>query len=225
LVAESTEAYDRYEFHRVYHLVNGFCAVEISSFYIDVMKDPLYTLAPNSAERRSAQTAIYEAVRVLAKLIAPVMPFTADEVWSFLPARDVESVHLAEFPTVDEAARDEALEARWEKLLKLRQAATLELEKARQSKAIGKSLEAQVEIEPGTEDDRKLLEDFGTQLETLLIVSQARVGKVTGSEMRVKVAPATGRKCVRCWRWTQDVGSDAAHPEICGRCAEAVKQR
>ena len=101
LVADVTDAYEKLEFHRVYHLVNAFCAVEISSFYVDVMKDPLYTLAPDSAERRSAQTAIFEVVATLAKLIAPVMPFTADEVWNFLPGRETESVHLAEFPKAD----------------------------------------------------------------------------------------------------------------------------
>ena len=107
------EAYENYEFHRVYHLVNAFCAVEISSFYVDVMKDPLYTLAPNSAERRSAQTAIFETVATLAKLIAPVMPFTADEVWNFLPGRETESVHLAKFPEGRPRLRDEELEQRW----------------------------------------------------------------------------------------------------------------
>ena len=133
LVADLTEAYESLEFHRVYHLVNAFCAVEISSFYVDVMKDPLYTLAPNSADRRSAQTAIFETVATLAKLIAPVMPFTADEVWGFLPGRETESVHLAKFPVADARRRDTELEARWERLLTVRRVASLELEKARQA--------------------------------------------------------------------------------------------
>ena len=224
LVAELGEAYENFELHRVYHLVNAFCAVEISSFYVDVMKDLLYTLSPNSPERRSAQTAIHQTVASLAKLIAPVMPFTAEEVWSFLPAREAESVLLAAFPVADEKQRDKQLEARWEKLLEVRRAASLELEKARQNKAIGKSLEAQVEIEPDTEATRQLLQDFGPLLETVLIVSQARVGKLTDGQLRVKVTPAAGKKCVRCWRWSEDVGADQKHPELCGRCVEVIQQ-
>jgi isoleucyl-tRNA synthetase len=222
LIADVTDAYEKLEFHRVYHLVNAFCAVEISSFYVDVMKDPLYTLAPNSADRRSAQTAIFEAVTTLAKLIAPAMPFTADEVWAFLPGRETESVHLAKFPVADAKCRDTELEARWERLLEVRRVASLELERARQAGQIGKSLEAQVEIEPDNEATRQLLEKLGPALETVLIVSQVRVARSTGNELRVKVGPAPGRKCVRCWRWTEDVGVDAAHPELCGRCAKVV---
>ena len=225
LVADLTEAYENLEFHRVYHLVNAFCAVEISSFYVDVMKDPLYTLAPNSAERRSAQTAIFETVATLAKVLAPIVPFTADEVWSFLPARETESVHLAKFPVADAKRRDTELEARWERLLEVRRVASLELEKARQGKTIGKSLEARVEIEANNDATRDLLSALGSALETVLIVSQVQVAPLTGGELRVKVSPASGRKCVRCWRWTEDVGADAAHPELCGRCAEVVKQR
>jgi isoleucyl-tRNA synthetase len=223
LVADVTEAYETMEFHRVYHLVNAFCAVEISSFYVDVMKDPLYTLAANSADRRSAQTAIFEAVATLAKLIAPVMPFTADEVWCCLPGRETESVHLAKFPVADATRRDAELEARWERLLTVRRVASLELEKARQGKTIGKSLEAQVEIEPDNEATRDWLEGLGPMLETVLIVSRVQVARPTGNELRVRVSPAPGRKCTRCWRWTEDVGANAAHPELCGRCVDVVR--
>ncbi len=223
LVAELTEAYERFEFHRVYHLVNGFCAVELSSFYVDVMKDLLYTLAPHSAERRSAQAAMHATVSTLAKLIAPVMPFTAEEVWSFLPGREAESVHLAAFPTVDAKLRDGALEERWERLLAVRSAVALELEKARQSGLIGKSVEAQVEIAPDNDETKKLLEGFGSLLETVLIVSAVRLAAPTGNAVQVKVSRASGQKCVRCWRWTTDVGTDAAHAQLCGRCAEVVK--
>ena len=225
LLGDLTEAYENLEFHRVYHLVNAFCAVEISSFYVDVMKDPLYTLAPNSAERRSAQTAIFETVAVLAKVLAPILPFTADEVWNSLPGRETESVHLAKFPVVDAQRRDADLEARWERLLEVRRIASLELEKARQSGTIGRSREAQVEIEANNDATRELLSKLGSVMETVLIVSQVRVAPTTGGELRVKVGPAAGSKCVRCWRWTEDVGADAAHPELCGRCAEVVKQR
>jgi isoleucyl-tRNA synthetase len=224
LVAELTDAYENFEFHRVYHPINAFCAVELSSFYVDVTKDLLYTLAPHSRERRSAQTAIYRTVATLAELIAPVMPFTAEEVWGNLPARATESVHLANFPAVDESLRDENLEARWERLMEVRRAASLELERARQNGTIGKSLEAAVLIEPDSESTRELLANIGPLLESVLIVSQAKVGQLTGSDLRVTVTPATGRKCVRCWRWTEDVGADQSHPELCGRCADVLKQ-
>jgi isoleucyl-tRNA synthetase len=223
LVADLTEAYETYEFHRVYHAVNAFCAVELSSFYVDVTKDLMYTLSPHSPERRSAQTAMHRTVATLAKLLAPVLPFTAEEVWSYLPGREAESVHLAEFPAVDAARRDQKLEARWEKLLQVRSAAALELEKARQAGQIGKSLEAQVEIEPDNAETQQILQGLGPWLETVLIVSQAKVGKLTSGQLRVKVSAADGQKCARCWRWTNDVGSDAAHRQLCGRCAEVVK--
>ena len=223
LVADLNEAYERFEFHRVYHLVNAFCAVDLSSFYVDVMKDFLYTLAPNSAERRSAQTAILQTVSALAKLLAPVMPFTADEVWSFLPGRETESVHLAKLPVADEKLRDRELEARWDKLLDVRRVAAVELEKARQAGTIGKSLEAQVELQPDSDATRGLLENLRPVLDTVLIVSDVRLGSVAG-ELKATVRRAGGKKCVRCWRWRDDVGVDPAHAELCGRCAAVMKQ-
>ncbi len=225
LLADLTAAYENYEFHRVYHAVNAFCAVELSSFYVDVTKDLMYTLSPHSPERRSAQTAMHRTAVTLAKLLAPVMPFTADEVWSFLPGRESESVHLTEFPPVDVRLRDEKLEARWEKLRQVRSVVALELEKARQAGTIGKSLEAQVEIEADSAATQELLQGVGPLLETVLIVSQAKVGKLTGSQLRVKVSAAEGQKCVRCWRWTRDVGGNAAHPQLCARCADVVSQK
>ena len=223
LVGEVTEAYERFEFHRVYHLVNAFCAVELSSFYVDVMKDLLYTLSPSAPARRSAQTALYATVSALARAIAPVMPFTAEEVWSFLPAHAAGSVHLAAFPVAETARRDAALETRWQKLFDVRRVAALELEQARQAGVIGKSLEAQVEIVPESAATRDLLAGLGPLLETVLIVSGVQLGAPATTGLRVTVRHADGRKCVRCWRWTSDVGVVAEHPELCGRCAEAVK--
>jgi isoleucyl-tRNA synthetase len=223
LVAELTEAYERFEFHRVYHLVNAFCAVELSSFYVDVTKDLLYTLPPSAPARRSAQTAMHAAVTTLAQLIAPVMPFTADEVWACLPGRAAESVHLTTFPVADAVKRDEALEARWRKLLEVRGVVAQELEKARQAGTIGKSLEAQVDLAPDSDATRQLLVALGGLLETVLIVSAVNIGAPTGGAMQVQVRRADGQKCVRCWRWTTDVGTNAGHAELCGRCAQAVK--
>ena len=223
LVTELTEAYERFEFRRVYHAVNAFCATELSSFYVDVTKDLMYTFAPQAPERRSAQTAMYQVVATLAKLLAPVMPFTAEEVWTALPGAVAESVHLATFPQA--GPRDLELEARWEKLRDLRRVVALELEKARQIGTIGKSLEAQVAIQPDSAAMQQLLAGLGPLLEPVLIVSQVQIDQLTGGELRVTVAPAAGQKCVRCWRWTTDVGTDAKHRELCGRCAEVVTQR
>ena len=223
LVTELTEAYERFEFRRVYHAVNAFCAVELSSFYVDVTKDLMYTFAPHAPARRSAQTAMHQVVATLAKLLAPIMPFTAEEVWSSLPGVPADSVHLAAFPKIGQ--RDSNLEMRWEKLLDVRRMVALELEKARQIGAIGKSLEAQVEIQPDTAATQELLTGLGALLEPVLIVSQVKLGKLTGGAVRVTVAPAVGQKCVRCWRWTTDVGINATHREVCGRCAEVVTQR
>ncbi|MEI6085234.1 MAG: isoleucine--tRNA ligase [Verrucomicrobiota bacterium] len=224
LVADLTEAYERFEFRRVYHGVNAFCAVELSSFYVDVTKDLMYTLAPSSPERRSAQTAMQQVVATLAKLIAPIMPFTAEEVWSYLPGRETESIHLATFPKAG-SARDPELEARWEKLLEVRRLAALELEKARQAGTIGKSVEAQVEIRTGNATTLELLTKLGPVLETVLIVSQAKVSQMSGVELQVAVAPAAGQKCSRCWRYTTDIGANHGHPQLCGRCANAVTQK
>jgi len=223
LVAELTEAYERFEFRRVYHAVNAFCAAELSSFYVDVTKDLMYTFAPHAPARRSAQTAMYQVVATLAKLLAPVMPFTAEEVWTALPGAPAGSVHLAAFPTAGQ--RDTELEARMAKLLDVRRVVALELEKARQAGTIGKSLEAQVAIQPDTAATQQLLTGLGPLLEAALIVSQVQIERLTGSELRVTVSPAAGQKCVRCWRWTTDVGTNTAHQELCGRCAEIVTQR
>jgi isoleucyl-tRNA synthetase len=222
LVAELTAAYERYEFHRVYHAVNAFCAVELSSFYVDVTKDLMYTLSPFAAERRSAQTAMHATVATLAKLLAPVVPFTAEEVWQNLPGRPAESVHLSAFPRGDEWPQAPALETRWAKVMEVRRLAALELEKARQAGLIGKSLEAAVVIAPDNAATAEVLTGLGPWLETVLIVSQAQVAPVTGAATVVTVHRAEGKKCVRCWRWTTDVGAHAAHPELCGRCADVV---
>ena len=183
----------------------------------------MYTFATCAPERRSAQTAMYQVVATLAKLLAPVMPFTAEEVWTALPGAPTESVHLAAFPKVGQ--RDVELEARWAKLLDVRRLVALELEKARQVGTIGKSLEAQIEIQPDSAATQELLTGLGALLEPVLIVSRVTIGQLTGDALRVTVATAAGQKCIRCWRWTMDVGTNTAHRELCGRCAEVVTQR
>ncbi|NQU12355.1 class I tRNA ligase family protein, partial [bacterium] len=216
-------AYDRFELHRVYHLLNGFCTGELSSFYVDVTKDLMYTLAPDAPLRRSAQTTMARVADTLARLMAPVMPFTAEEVWGHLPARPVTSVHLAEFPVPDSDGRDPALESRWALVLRVRDAVNAEVERLRQTNALGKSLEAQVAITPENAAMADVLRELGSALPTVLIVSQARVGEPGADGLRVEVTRAAGTKCARCWRWSPDVGRDADHAVLCGRCAGVVR--
>ena len=226
LVKACREAYAGYEFHRVYHGVNEFCTVDLSAFYLDILKDRLYTLGKFSPERRGSQTALHTIAATLAKLLAPVIPFTADEVWEYLPAggvrEDVASAHLALLPSFDDRQFDGELEARWERLQSLRQVVAVELEKARAAGTIGKSLEAAVTLGGGDAETKAMLRYFEAQLPALLIVSQVAIALDGGEGFSVKVAPASGRKCARCWRWEPSVGGDAVHPELCGRCVTVV---
>ncbi len=222
LVLEVTEAYESFSFHRVYHQINTFCTVEISSFYVDVMKDLLYTLAPDSPVRRAAQTTLWQVADVLARLLAPVMPFTAEEVWQQMPGQKTDSVHLAGFPALDPSLQDAALVRRWSEILAMRDRVATELEQARRQKLIGKTLEARVDIVPETEAMRNQLIELGPLLETILIVSQVQIGMASNEELVVRVSRASGEKCTRCWRWTEDVGIESSHPQLCGRCASVV---
>jgi isoleucyl-tRNA synthetase len=226
VAATVADAYGKYEFHRVYHTLNAFCTVELSSLYIDILKDRMYTFAPGVAERRSAQTVMCEALRSLALWIAPIMPFTAEEVWDEfqrLTAQKLGSVHLQDFAPPRPELRDLKLEEQVEALKKWRDVAALELENARRDKKIGKSLEACLmlkgdlvaEIE-GLGWDQALLEEF-------FIVSGLRLSRNgAGQERTAVVEPAEGQKCPRCWRVTPTIGKNSKHPQICERCAGMI---
>lgn len=230
MIGRVVQAYDNYEFHTVYQAVHHFCAVEMSAFYLDILKDRLYASAPEDPARRAAQTVLYDALTAITKLIAPILPHTADEVWRYIPGTDLPSVQLAEFPPVDEALLDESLESKWEKFSALRDDVLKALEDARKEKRIGNSLSAAVHLYPDAET-RQLLEGFDA-LDTLFIVSQVEVHEA-GSEapegahqfkgLAVQVALAEGEKCERCWIVTPEVGSDAEHPTICRRCSDVLK--
>ncbi len=231
------EAYDAYQFHVVYHTLHNFCVVELSAIYLDVLKDRLYTSPPRSVARRAAQTAMAEILDGLVRLMAPIVSFTAEEVWGYLP-RSYQgtprepSVHLARFPEVDARYLDERLEARWERLLALRGEVAMALEAARRDKVIGASLDAQVTL-GATGELKAFLEGARRELAPLLIVSDVRLvnGAVEGglaseaiAGLTVGVRQAPGRKCARCWMYTTDVGRDASHPEVCARCAAALAE-
>ncbi|HWP33998.1 MAG TPA: class I tRNA ligase family protein, partial [Thermodesulfobacteriota bacterium] len=232
------EAYDAYQFHVVFHTLHNFCAVELSAVYLDVLKDRLYTSPPRSVARRAAQTAMAEILEALVRLMAPVLSFTAEEVWGYLPATvrgapREPSVHLARFPEVDPRYLDERLEARWRRLLAIRGEVAKALEAARRDKVIGASLDAQVTLGASGEL-AAFLASARAELAPLFIVSDVRLveGAVPGgfaseavAGLTVAVAPAPGRKCARCWTYTTDVGRDPAHPDVCARCTAALAAR
>jgi isoleucyl-tRNA synthetase len=228
LEQEVIKAYDDYEFHVVYQKVSQFIAVELSSIYHDVIKDRLYTDPANSHRRRSTQTALHRLVTGLCQMLAPILAFTADEAWEFVPGKPTGSVHIACWQP-KAFAISEAEQADWKVLFDTRVSVFPELEKSRQSKAIGKSLEAKVELLGYTEGSLDTQKRYSNELRELLNVSQLEVSRPAplkdGTAAWIPVVKkANGQKCERCWHWETDVGSNAEHPTICGRCVEAVKQ-
>jgi isoleucyl-tRNA synthetase len=217
------EAYDRYDFNNVYQMIYSFSTTELSAFYFDIIKDRLYTSAPQSQARRSAQTALHEIVSRLARLAAPILVFTADEIWEQIPraTESTASVHLSEFPSFEDDLLDEPLRARYARVLEIRGAVLKALEDARSAKLIGAALEAKVTIRTDAET-RAFLAGFGESLRFLLIVSQVEV--VEGPEPGVLVERAEGQKCERCWNYTTDVGDDVRYPGVCARCVASIDE-
>ncbi len=213
VIAEARSGYEAYEFHRVYHAISRFCTVDLSSLYVDVLKDRMYCNAQNDSARRAAQTVMRATIEALVKLLAPLTPYTAEETWQFLGEK--ESVHLQLFPVVDAKAEAPEFMARWTNLIALRGKVTEAIEPVRQRKEIGKSLEAKVVIESNDwkSGDEALLAE-------LCIVSKVTV--TAGSELKVTVSKADGKKCIRCWKYDEHTGDDANHPELCPRCAKVV---
>jgi isoleucyl-tRNA synthetase len=218
------DAYESYDFAVIFQRLNHLMTVDLSAFYADVSKDRLYTFAATSAERRSAQTAMYIMADGMARLLAPILPVTADEMWRHLPGTREESIHIAEFPpkSAIDALRDTDLVGRWERLIAIRDEVNKSLEAARQSKMIGTSLAAHVALRAGGET-AALLETYRDQLPMLLIVSQLDVASHSGdSPMEVTVTRAEGEKCPRCWRTVPTVSTEPETLGLCGRCMGAL---
>lgn len=224
------EAYDNYEFHVVYQAVHHFCAVEMSAFYLDILKDRLYASAPKDPQRRAAQTVLYDALTAITKLIAPILPHTADEVWNYIPGIELPSVQIAELPQVDRSLFDGQLEEKWEKFTELRDDVLKSLEEARKAKLIGNSLSAAVHLYPDQET-QQFLSGFD-RLDLLFIVSAVHVHEAGAAipedahaykGMSVSISVAEGEKCERCWIVTPEVGHHEAHPSLCKRCAEVLE--
>jgi isoleucyl-tRNA synthetase len=231
IVRQSRAWFNDFMFHRTYHAVYSFATSDLSAVYFDICKDRLYTAAPNSKARRSAQTALYRITYALVRLLAPILSFTTDEVWSKLRKGkgDVESVHLALFPEAEEltlgfSEEDRTRAANWQKLMNIREQVMKSLEVARQDKFIGAGLEAKVRI-AANGDLYPLLREYASDLPGLFIVSQVDVeNSASGEQFAVQVERAQGKKCERCWKYTTDVGTVAEFPTICVPCAEAVRE-
>ena len=221
-------AYDRYEFHVVYQKVSQFVAVELSAIYHDVIKDRLYTDPANSARRRSTQTTLHRLVTGLCQMLAPILAFTADEAWEFVPGTSRISVHESDWVSATKVIGEEERLAKRE-YFQLRDSVLLELEKARRAKIIGKSLEAKVVLD-GTADTMSGIESSIAMLTEWFNVSQLIVASrprpsgagVVASAIGITVTHADGQKCERCWHWETDVGTNAEHPTLCGRCVRAL---
>ena len=225
VVARIRGAYDAFEFHVVYHQLVQYCAVDLSSFYVDVLKDRLYCDAGNGPRRRSAQTVLHRIARDLPRLMAPVLPFTADEVWAFIPGVREDSVHVTLFPEAEGA--DEGILGRWAELLEVRSTVTKALEEARAAKRIASSLEALVTVRGPSRTLARLREHeagsavFPGNLANLFIVS--RVVLAEDGPLAADVERAPGRKCERCWTYSEKVGTLRAHGGVCERCASVLE--
>ena len=222
LEAEIIAAYDKSEFHVVYQKISQFVAVELSSIYHDVIKDRCYTDPANSARRRSTQTALHRLVTGLCQWLAPILAYTADEAWEFIPGKPTGSVHEANWQPTSFVLPDGEVIS-WRILRELREFALPELERARQAKSIGKALEAKLVFSGASAALISLQADIDA-LRELANVSQLALDGKAGESDKVSVVKASGEKCERCWHWETDVGQNAEHPTICGRCLEAVFQ-
>jgi len=226
LVVKCRAWYENLEFHKVYHNVYAFATVDLSAVYFDVLKDRLYTSAPKSKARRSAQTALYRLLDAMVRLLAPIMSFTSDEVWGHMGRAG--SVHTAYFPEpgeliagLDVGSRKRASD--WDRLMEVRNDVLKTLETARNEKLIGAPLEARVRLSANG-DLYPLLESYARELPGLFIVSQVALDRTEGGALGVQVERAAGQKCERCWKYTTDVGENPKYPTICAWCAEAVDE-
>ena len=210
-------AYDQYEFHVVYQKISQFIAVELSSIYHDVIKDRMYTDPANSPRRRSTQTALHRLVTGLCQMLSPILAFTADEAWEFVPGKKTASVHESTFQHQGSPLEADQIN-QWYWLKQWRERILPELEKARQAKTIGKALEAKIEIVI-PEVQRQLSDP--ELLRELVNVSALKI--TVGESDAISVTKADGQKCERCWHWETDIGQNAEHPTLCGRCVEAVR--
>lgn len=237
LIGRVTEAYESFDFYEVFHLIHNFCVIDMSSFYLDILKDRLYTFKKESKERRAAQWVLLQILLDLTRLMAPILSFTSEEIWQSLKRTGIkedlpESVFLSQFPNVNDDLLNTELEDRWEKLIKIRDEANKAMEIKRKEKFIGNSLEAKLTFYLQKEEF-DLLDRYKDFLPYLFIVSEVEINPFTEkvadsfesseiSGLFIKVSKASGQKCQRCWNWSVTVGKFIDHPDICERCHKAI---
>jgi isoleucyl-tRNA synthetase len=238
LVTAVTDLYERFEFHEIYREVYDFCVADLSAYYLDALKDTLYTAAPDSWLRRSAQTAFFYMLSRLVKIVAPILPFTADEVWRSYKLEDVTTVHASAWPVPQVSKTDKEFRD-WEHLREIRNAVTPFLEKKREAKEIGAGLEAKVILTAEDPESAEILHRYEKELARVFVVSQVALETkaVEGMEaaegvsavlqkkfgLKVLVTKAEGEKCVRCWNYSSSLGRDPEHVSLCPKCVEAVR--
>jgi isoleucyl-tRNA synthetase len=228
--AEVLRSYEQYDFHPAMSRLQTFCSEDLGAFYLDVLKDRLYTSAPRSLARRSAQTALLHITQTLLKLMAPVLSFTAEEAWGILLNSTLASSEIQnrltiftecfhQLPQIDHA---EQLNARWSRLREIRAQVMRKLEELRTAGSIGSSLQGEVELQASGEE-LTLLQNVADQLPFIFIVSRVSVQAGNG-ELQISIAPSGHQKCERCWHYRDDIGQDATHPHICGRCVSNLNE-
>ena len=220
LLEKITRCYEDFEFYKAYQETSQFCILQLSNFYLDILKDRLYTFKKDSLPRRSCQTAIYEILQILVKAIAPILPFTAEEVWQYMKGvRQEESVHLSDWPQLENKFIDDALENKWYNLIQFRAKVLKALEEKRECGEIGSSLEAELII--GITEEDGFLRDFEKILPEVFIVSGVYLEKA--SESYINVFRAQGKKCPRCWSYSRNMGGNGLYAEVCPKCVLTLK--
>ncbi len=226
LIDKVNEGYDSFDFHIAFHAIHNFCVIDMSNFYLDIIKDRLYCEKENSDLRRAAQTAMYRILSAVARLMAPIISFTAEEIWQFMPhasTDDKQSIFLNQMPEKSGIEFSEDFVNKWSFIYNTREAVNKALEEARNEKVIGKSLEANIIVHCGSDCYYESCCEMRDQLAEILIVSGVTVVRDADGETTYEVVKAEGEKCERCWAYSKSVGSDSEHPTLCARCAAAIK--
>jgi len=220
VLKEVTGSFERFMFYEAASSIYKFCILDMSNFYLDILKDRLYTFGARSKARRSGQAVLYKILSVLTRLMAPITPFTAEEIWGYFNKEG--SVHLADWPEAEDDLIDPELEARWQRLINLREEVLKVLEGKRISKLIGSPLEAKVSLVASSEEEYEFLNKYLNVLRYIFIVSQVELTR--GEKLDIQAAKADGKKCSRCWNWSVLVGKDQSNPTLCERCAGVVTE-
>ncbi|MBE6861858.1 MAG: isoleucine--tRNA ligase, partial [Ruminococcus sp.] len=226
LIDKVNEGYNSFDFHIAFHAIHNFCVIDMSNFYLDIIKDRLYCEKENSDLRRAAQTTMYRILSAVARLAAPIISFTAEEIWGFMPhasTDDTQSIFLNQMPEKSGISYSDEFVSKWDFIYGTRESVNKVLEEKRNEKVIGKSLEANIIIHCGDDETAAKYNELAEQLAEILIVSGVSVVKDKEGETEFEVVKAEGEKCERCWCYSKTVGTDSEHPTLCARCAAAVK--